>query len=292
MRLLRYGPRGEEKPGLVDRSGQARTLFPALLDITAEVLSPEGLAVLSAIDPEKLPLIPDDTRLGMPVAGIRQIIGIGLNYREHAAEAGFELPKEPIVFQKAIGSLAGPNDGIVLPDGATKVDWEAELGVIIGRKATRVLEQNALLHVAGYCIVNDLSERSWQLERGGQWNKGKSFDGFCPVGPWLVTQNDVPDPQRLDLWLEVNEQLRQRSNTADMIFTVAQIVSYVSQFMTLFPGDLITTGTPAGVGHGLRPPQFLAAGDVVRVGVSGLGMQRQDVLNQGPNAPESRSQSL
>jgi 2-keto-4-pentenoate hydratase/2-oxohepta-3-ene-1,7-dioic acid hydratase in catechol pathway len=256
------------------------------------VLSPEGLAVLSAIDPEKLSLVPDDMRLGMPVAGIRQIIGIGLNYREHAAEAGFELPKEPIVFQKAIGSLTGPNDGIVLPEGATKVDWEAELGVIIGRQATGVLEPNALQHVAGYCIVNDLSERSWQLERGGQWNKGKSFDGFCPVGPWLVTQDEVPDPQRLDLWLDVNDQLRQHSNTADMIFTVAQIVSYVSQFMTLFPGDLITTGTPAGVGHGLRPPRFLAAGDVVRVGISGLGVQRQDVLNRGPNAPGSRWQSL
>lgn len=278
MKLLRYGPLGQELPGILDGAGRIRSLHPAIADITPAVISPEGLRVLQAIDPEKLPLAEGTPRIGVPVAGIRQFVAVGLNYRKHAEEAGLEIPKEPVIFNKALTSLSGPNDNVMIPSGAEMTDWEVELGFIIGRTAHYVAEKDALAHVAGYCVANDVSERHWQLHRAGQWGKGKSFDTFAPIGPWLVTQDEIPDPQTLELSLQVNGKRQQGSNTSDMIFSVAWLVSYISQFMTLLPGDLIITGTPAGVGLGMKPPRFLKAGDVMTVSVSGLGEQRQRVV--------------
>ncbi len=277
MKLLRYGPKGNEKPGLLDDSGRIRDLSNQVADIDASTLAPERLAALAKMNVEALPVVDGSPRMGVPVSGIGKIIAIGLNYSEHAKESGHDLPTEPIVFTKAVTALTGPNDGIVMPKGSQKTDWEVELAVVIGRKTQYVEESDALEYVAGYATMNDVSEREFQLEKGGQWVKGKSFDTSAPLGPWLVTTDEVKDPQALNLWLEVNGESRQKGNTRTMIFSVAHLISYVSRFMTLLPGDVITTGTPPGVGLGYKPPIFLKAGDVVRLGVEGLGEQRQDV---------------
>ena len=277
MKLLRYGPAGREKPGLLDADGRIRDLSGIVSHIDSGLLAPARLEHLSRFDPVKLPLVRGAPRLGVPYTGIGKFIGIGLNYSDHAAEAGMAVPKEPIVFMKATTSITGPSDGIVLPRGATKVDWEVELGVVIGSRAQYVDEADALRHVAGYCVVNDVSERSFQLERGGQWDKGKGCDTFGPIGPYLVTAESIADPQDLDMWLDVNGEPRQRGSTRTMVFGVAHLVSYVSQFMTLMPGDIIATGTPPGVGMGRKPQQFLKAGDVVTLGIEGLGEQRSRV---------------
>ena len=277
MKLLRYGPKGNEKPGVLDEMGRVRDLSNQVADIDASTLAPERLAALAKMNVEALPVVDGSPRMGVPVAGIGKIIAIGLNYSEHAKESGMDLPVEPIVFTKAVTALTGPNDGIVMPRDSKKTDWEVELAVVIGRKAQYVEEADALSYVAGYATMNDVSEREFQLERGGQWVKGKSFDTSAPLGPWLVTADEVRDPQNLNLWLEVNGETRQKGNTKTMIFSVAHLISYVSQYMTLLPGDVITTGTPPGVGLGCNPPVFLKAGDVVRLGVEGLGEQRQDV---------------
>lgn len=275
MKLVRFGMSGSERPGLVGQDGAVRDLSGLIGDITPDVLSPEGLSRLRAIDPSRLPLAPEGERLGVPVSGIRDIFAIGLNYRDHAAEAGMALPPEPVLFSKATGSLSGPNDPVVLPPGALKGDWEVELALVIGKPAFLVSEEDALSHVAGYLICNDVSERAFQLERSGQWIKGKSADSFCPLGPWLVTSDEVPDPQNLKLWLDLNGQRMQDGSTANMVFGVAFLVSYLSRYLTLKPGDVITTGTPAGVG--LKSGRFLKPGDVMRLGVEGLGEQRQAV---------------
>jgi len=277
MKLLRYGPAGREKPGLLDAEGRIRDLSSIVSHIDSNLLTPSRLEHLSRFDPVKLPLVRGTPRLGVPYTGIGKFIGIGLNYSDHAAEAGMPVPSEPIVFLKATTSITGPNDGIVLPRGSTKVDWEVELGVVIGTRAQYVDEASALRHVAGYCVVNDVSERNFQLERGSQWDKGKGCDTFGPIGPYLVTAQSIADPQKFDLWLDVNGEPRQRGSTRTMVFGVAQLVSYVSQFMTLMPGDIITTGTPPGVGMGRKPPQFLKPGDVVTLGIEGLGEQRSRV---------------
>ncbi|PHV04420.1 2-hydroxyhepta-2,4-diene-1,7-dioate isomerase [Janthinobacterium sp. BJB412] len=278
MRLVRYGRPGKEKPGLIDDEGKLRDLSGVLADIDAATLSDKALRKLAKVATASLPLVRGTPRFGVPVAGIGKFIGIGLNYADHAAEAGLEAPKEPIVFMKAISCLNGPDDAIVLPKGSKKTDWEVELGVVIGSRAQYVSEADALNYVAGYCVVNDLSERSFQLERGPQWDKGKGCDTFGPVGPWLVTRDEVLDVQRLDLYLEVNGKRMQTGSTETMIFTVAQIVSYLSQFMTLEPGDVIATGTPPGVGAGRKPQRFLKKGDTLRAGIAGLGEQQQDVV--------------
>ena len=279
MKLLRHGPVGAERPGALDADGQARDLSLLVPDFTPEWMAPDKLGALAAIDLRKLPLVPAGSRLGTPVAGVRQFVAIGLNYRKHAAESGLEIPKEPVVFTKALGSLAGPNDDITLPEGSEAGDWEIELGLVIGTLARKVPVAQALAHVAGYCLANDVSERDWQIKRNGQWGKGKSFDGFGPIGPWLVTADELPDPQRIPLELSVNGTVRQRSNTADMIFPVAEIVSYLSQFMTLLPGDVVITGTPEGVGLGVKPtPVFLRRGDVMALSAGPLGTQRQRVV--------------
>ncbi len=277
MKLLRYGPAGREKPGLLDADGRIRDLSSIVSHIDSGLLAPARLEHLSRFDPVKLPLVRGAPRLGVPYTGIGKFIGIGLNYSDHAAEAGMEVPSEPIVFLKATTSITGPNDGIVLPKGSTKVDWEVELGVVIGTRAQYVDEADALRHVAGYCVVNDVSERNFQLERGSQWDKGKGCDSFGPIGPYLVTAASIADPQDLDMWLDVNGEPRQRGSTRTMVFGVAKLVSYVSQFMTLMPGDIIATGTPPGVGLGRKPPQFLKPGDVVTLGIGGLGEQRSRV---------------
>ncbi len=277
MKLLRYGPKGAEKPGLLDNDGRIRDLSNQVTDIDGSVLAPERLAALGKLNANTLPLVEGSPRLGPPVAGIGKIIAIGLNYSEHVKESGMEMPKEPVMFTKAVTAINGPNDPVIMPKGATKTDWEVELAVVIGRKAQYVEEGHALDYVAGYAVMNDVSERAFQLERGGQWVKGKSFDTSAPFGPWLVTKDEIGNPQKLNLWLEVNGVRRQNGNTGTMIFGVAHLISYVSQFMTLLPGDVITTGTPPGVGLGLKPPVFLAAGDVMRLGVEGLGEQRQEV---------------
>jgi 2-keto-4-pentenoate hydratase/2-oxohepta-3-ene-1,7-dioic acid hydratase in catechol pathway len=277
MKLLRYGPSGREKPGLLDAEGRIRDLAGIVSHIDSGLLAPQRLEHLSRFDPVKLPLVRGTPRLGVPFTGIGKFIGIGLNYSDHAAEAGMAVPTEPIVFFKATTAITGPNDGIVLPRNSSKVDWEVELGVVIGTRAQYVDEQDALNHVAGYCVVNDVSERHFQLERGGLWDKGKGCDTFGPIGPYLVTADSVADPQNLALWLDVNGEQRQRGSTATMVFGVARLVSYVSQFMTLLPGDIIATGTPPGVGMGRKPPQFLRAGDVVTLGIEGLGEQRSRV---------------
>jgi len=277
MKLLRYGPMGQELPGILDSMGNIHALRPIVRDIDATVLSPEGLRFLGALDISKLPLVSSPGRLGSPIGAVREIIAIGLNYREHAKESGLPIPSEPVVFGKSTSSISGPDDDILLPPVSGKTDWEIELGIVIGAVARRVTKEVARQYVAGYCMVNDVSERAWQIERGGQWGKGKSFDTFTPVGPWLVTGDEL-DPNALDLNLQVNGQTRQQGNTSDLIFDVDTVVSYVSQFMTLMPGDLIITGTPAGVGLGMKPPKYLADGDVVDMSVTGLGTQRHAVI--------------
>ncbi|WP_397473276.1 fumarylacetoacetate hydrolase family protein [Pusillimonas sp.] len=278
MKLLRYGPVGEEKAGALDAQGRIRDLSLLVPDLTPEWLAPERLKALTAIDLEKLPLVDDSVRIGTPVGGSRQFLAIGLNYRKHAEEAGMDIPKEPVIFTKAITSLCGPNDDIVLPEGSQEGDWEIELGFIIGTTARKVSVEKALEHVAGYCLANDVSERNWQIKRGGQWSKGKSFDTFGPIGPWLVTTDEIPDPQTLEMELKVNGETKQKSTTADMIFSVAQIVSHLSQFMTLLPGDVVITGTPSGVGLGMKPQQFLKKGDVITLSIDQLGTQKQKVV--------------
>ncbi|KMO12884.1 ureidoglycolate lyase [Methylobacterium platani] len=278
MKLLRYGPAGQEKPGLLDAEGRIRDLSGHLADLGPDALGREALARLKAIDPASLPAVDGSARLGTPVANVGKFIAIGLNFADHAAESNLPVPKEPIVFTKAISSLSGPNDDVMLPKDSVKSDWEVELGIVIGTRASYVEEAQALDHVAGYCLVNDVSEREYQIERGGTWDKGKGCDTFGPVGPWLVTSDEVGDPQSLDMWLDLNGRRMQTGNTRTMIFTCAQIVAYVSRFMTLMPGDVITTGTPPGVGMGMKPdPVFLKAGDVMTLGIEKLGEQRQDV---------------
>jgi 2-keto-4-pentenoate hydratase/2-oxohepta-3-ene-1,7-dioic acid hydratase in catechol pathway len=278
MKLLRYGPAGFEKPGLLDSSGAIRDLSGVVDHVTSEHLSDKGLAKLAKIKPESLPKVDGSPRLGVPYLGISKFIAIGLNYADHAAESNLPIPSEPIVFSKATTCISGPNDDIMLPRDSTKTDWEVELGVVIGTTARYVEKERALAHVAGYCVINDISERNFQLERGSQWDKGKGCDTFGPIGPWLVTRDEVPDPQALDMWLDLNGQPMQRGNTRTMVFGVAQLVSYVSQFMTLLPGDIITTGTPPGVGMGKKPQRYLKAGDRMTLGIAGLGEQRQRVV--------------
>src|SRR5579863_2841122 len=279
MKLLRYGPAGHEQPGLLDSHGRIRSLAGTISELSPEQLSAPALARLAAVDPTSLPVASGSPRLGVPFAGTRKFIAIGLNYADHAAESNLPIPTEPVVFTKAVSCLQGPNDDVMLPKGSKKTDWEVELGVVIGTTARYVEERDALEHVAGYTLINDISEREYQLERGGTWDKGKGCDTFGPVGPWLVTRDEVGDVQRLDMWLDVNGQRMQTGNTYTMIFTVARIVSYLSQFMTLEPGDIITTGTPPGVGMGRKPePVYLAAGDTIRLGIEKLGEQRQSVI--------------
>ncbi|WP_373989036.1 fumarylacetoacetate hydrolase family protein [Duganella sp. BuS-21] len=279
MRLVRYGRPGKEKPGLIDDEGKLRDLSGVIADIDAAALAPKALRKLEKIAHATLPLVRGNPRFGVPVARVGKFICIGLNYSDHAAEAGMAAPQEPIVFMKAISALNGPDDPIMLPQGAKKTDWEVELGIVIGARAQYVSEADALKFVAGYTVVNDVSERAYQLERGGQWDKGKGCDTFGPVGPWLVTQEDVYDVQDLDLYLDLNGKRMQTGNTATMIFTVAQIVSYLSKFMTLEPGDVIATGTPPGVGMGRKPQRFLKKGDVLRLGIAGLGEQQAEVIS-------------
>ena len=278
MKLFRHGAVGCEKAGALDANGVKRDLSLLVPDITPDWLAPEKLNAIAAIDLQKMPVVPEGTRIGAPVGGVRQFLAIGLNYRKHAAESGMEPPKDPLVFNKAITSIQGPDDDVLSPEGSRTVDWEVELGVVVGVKAQRVSRESALSHVAGYCLANDVSEREWQHKRSGQWVKGKSFDTFGPLGPWLVTAEEIPDPQAIPLTLSVNGAVRQKSNTSDMIFTVAEIVSHISQFMTLLPGDVIVTGTPEGVGAGMKPPQFLARGDLVELDGGVLGRQRQRVV--------------
>ncbi|MBK6865835.1 MAG: fumarylacetoacetate hydrolase family protein [Ideonella sp.] len=277
MKLMRHGPKGAERPALVDADGMLRDLSGVLADIGPAALAPQSLERLRALDPGQLPLVAQAMRIAPPWAGCAKFICIGLNYADHAAEAGAPIPSEPIIFMKPTSALVGCNDAIVLPQGSVKSDWEVELGVVIGSKARYVAEADALAHVAGYCVVNDVSEREYQLERGGTWDKGKGCDTFGPVGPWLVTADEVADPQALAMWLELNGRRMQSGNTRTMIFGVAQLVAYVSRFMTLYPGDLIATGTPPGVGLGHKPPLYLKPGDEMRLGIAGLGEQRQRV---------------
>jgi len=279
MKLCRYGAPGTEKPGLIDADGRIRDLSGHVADLGPAELSKDGLAKLAAIDPASLPLVEGDVRYGPCVTGTRHFVAIGLNYADHAAESNLPIPEEPVVFNKWVSCIQGPNDPVTVPRDSKKTDWEVELGVIIGTTASYVDEANALDHVAGYCVINDVSERHWQQERGATWDKGKGFPTFGPVGPWMVTADEVDDPQQLSMWLDVNGERKQDGSTATMIFTVAQIVSYLSQFMTLLPGDIITTGTPPGVGLGQKPePWYLKAGDVVELGIEKLGQQRQDFV--------------
>jgi 2,4-didehydro-3-deoxy-L-rhamnonate hydrolase len=279
MKLLRYGPAGREQPGVLDAEGRIRSLAGRVSDLGPGELSPQALRRLAAIDPATLPLVEGSPRIGLPVAGTRKFVAIGLNYADHAAEAHQPIPSEPVVFLKAVSCLNGPNDEVILPQGSRKTDWEVELGVVIGTRARCVDERSALEHVAGYVVVNDVSEREFQLERGGTWDKGKGCDTFGPVGPWLVTREEVPDVQSLGLWLEVNGVRMQSGNTRTMIFSVARLVSYVSRFMTLEPADILTTGTPPGVGAARKPaPVFLQPGDTVRLGIDGLGAQEQRIV--------------
>ena len=275
MKLLRYGPAGREKPGLLDRNGGIRDLSGVVTDIDGAALAPAALDRLRATDPASLPLVSGTPRLGPCVGQVRKFVAIGLNYRQHAAEAGQPVPTEPIFFLKATSSICGPDDDVIIPKASQKTDWEVELGIVIGTLARYVPSHEARAHVAGYCVVNDVSEREFQMERGGQWTKGKSADTFGPIGPWVVTADEVPDPGRLALWTEINGRRTQSSNTADLIFGVDDIVSYVSHFLTLEPGDVIATGTPSGVGFGMKPPQFLKPGDRMRLSVEGLGEQNQ-----------------
>ena len=278
MKLVRYGRPGQEKPGLIDASGQLRDLSSLVSDIGPDQLGDAALQALRQHDASTLPSVEGSPRLGSPLTGIRKFIAIGLNYADHAAESGLPIPAEPVVFMKATSCIQGPNDAVMLPRGSVKTDWEVELGVVIGTRARYVSEAEALGHVAGYCTVNDISEREYQIERGGTWDKGKGCDTFGPLGPWLVTRDEITDPQNLNMWLDVNGQRMQTGSTQTMVFSVAKIVSYVSEFMTLEPGDVITTGTPPGVGLGMKPPVYLKAGDTMALGIEGLGEQRQVVV--------------
>ncbi len=284
MKLVRYGRPGHEKPGLIDQEGKLRDLSGIVDDIGPAELSDKTLAKLAKLKPAKLPAVRGKPRFGTPVAQVGKFIGIGLNYSDHAAESGMPIPAEPIVFMKAVTSLSGPDDDVMLPKEFSKADWEVELGVVIGTKAQYVSERSALDYVAGYCLVNDVSERAFQLERGPQWDKGKGCDTFGPVGPWLVTKDEIPNPQRLGMWLDINGERRQTGNTRTMIFSVAKIVSYLSRFMTLMPGDIIATGTPPGVGMGMKHQQFLAPGDEMHLSIEGLGEQRQKVVRYKKSA--------
>lgn len=278
MKLVRFGEKGGEKPGLIDASGQLRDLSGHITDLDGGAYAPDSLKKLAAIDPSSLPAVSGTPRLGAPVTGISKFVAIGLNYVDHAKETGAPIPAEPIFFLKANTSLCGPNDAVEKPRGSTKLDWEVEIAAIIGTRAKYVSEADALSHVAGYCICNDVSERNFQTERGGTWTKGKSHDTFGPLGPWLVTKDEIADVQNLSMWLDVNGERRQTGSTSTMIFTMAKCVSYVSQFITLLPGDIITTGTPPGVGMGMKPPKFLNVGDVVTLGIEKLGEQRQVIV--------------
>ena len=282
MKLMRHGPKGSEQPALIDADGKLRDLSGVLADINASTLSPHGLKRLHELNPSTLPLIETPGRIAPPWAGLGKFICIGLNYADHAAESGQPVPAEPVIFMKASSALIGCNDPVVLPKNSLKSDWEVELGVVIGSTARYVSEADALDHVAGFCVVNDLSEREYQLERGGTWDKGKGCDTFGPVGPWLVTKDEVPDPQNLSMWLEVNGKRFQNGNTKTMVFNVAHLVSYVSRFMTLNPGDLISTGTPPGVGMGQKPQLYLKPGDSIKLGIQGLGEQQQKVHAWNP----------
>ena len=282
MKLLRYAPVGQEKPGVLDAQGRVRDLSTVVPDLAGDALLPASLARLRALDIDSLPLVPgvpqQDLRLGACVGQVGKFLGIGLNYADHAAEAGMAVPPEPVVFTKWTSCICGPDDAVQLPRGSVKTDWEVELGVVIGQGGRYIDEADALNHVAGYCVVNDVSEREYQLERAGTWDKGKGFDTFGPIGPWLVTADEVPNPQALKLWLELDGQLRQNGSTATMVYGVAFLVSYLSRFTTLQPGDVITTGTPPGVGMGHKPPVYLHAGQTMRLGVEGLGVQTQAVV--------------
>ena len=279
MKLVRYGNPGKEKPGLIDAKGTLRDLSAVVKDIGPDQLSDAALAKIAKLNTDKLPAVKGKPRMGAPVNGVRKFIAIGLNFADHAAESNLPIPAEPIVFMKTTSCIQGPNDPVMLPKGSKKTDWEVELGVVIGKEARYVSQKDALGHVAGYCTVNDVSEREYQIERGGTWDKGKGCDTFGPIGPWLVTRDEVPNPQKLQMWLDVNGVRRQTGSTKTMIFGVAKIVSYVSQFMTLQPGDVITTGTPPGVGMGIKPAAvYLKKGDVVTLGIEGLGDQRQEVV--------------
>jgi len=278
MKLVRYGTKGKEKPGLIDAQGQLRDLSAHIAEIGWAELSAPGRQRLKRIDPATLPPVKGKPRLGVPFTGISKIIGVGLNYRDHAIETGAAIPTEPVLFMKATTAINGPYDEIILPRGSVNTDWEAELGLVIGKTARYVAEDQALSYLAGYVTFHDVSERDFQKNRGGSWDKGKGCDTFAPIGPWLVTPDEVKDPQQLRVWCTVNGQPRQESNTSQMIFSCAFLVHYISQFMTLNPGDVICTGTPSGVGLGMKPPQFLKAGDVVRIGVEGLGEQSQKVV--------------
>ena len=278
MKLCRYGKNGFEKPGIIDSEGKLRDLSKVVENIGPNEISPRGLKMLAALKPESLPLVSGKPRFGVPYVGIGKFVAIGLNYTDHAKESGMPIPSEPVVFMKATTCISGPDDDVIEPPGSTKLDWEVELGIVIGTKAQHVSEAKALDHVAGYCVVNDVSERAFQLQ-SSQWDKGKSYDTFGPIGPWLVTTDEIRDPQTLGMWLDVNGKRFQTGNTRTMIFSCAQIVSYVSNYMTLLPGDIITTGTPPGVGLGIKPnPVFLKVGDVMTLGIDGLGEQRQKVV--------------
>lgn len=278
MKLLRVGEAGKEKPTLLDVNGQLRDLSAHVADIAGETLTPEGLAKIAALDPQSLPELAEG-RLGACVGGTGKFICIGLNYSDHAAEAGAVVPPEPIVFMKATSAIVGPNDNVLIPRGSVKTDWEVELGVVVGKTAKYVSRAEALDYVAGYCVINDVSEREYQLERSGQWTKGKSCDTYGPTGPWLVTKDEIPDVQKLGMWLTVNGEKVQNGSTDTMVYGVAFLVSYLSQFMSLHPGDIISTGTPPGVGMGFKPPRYLKDGDVVELGIEGLGQQRQTFIN-------------
>ncbi|PTM44982.1 2,4-diketo-3-deoxy-L-fuconate hydrolase [Sphingomonas aerolata] len=278
MKLLRYGPIDHEKPGMLDADGAIRDLSGVVGDIAGDALTPEGIATLAAIDPATLPLVDGTPRYGACVGAVGKFICIGLNYSDHAAESGMDVPKEPVIFNKWTSAICGPDDAVEMPRGSTKLDWEVELGVVIGKPGRYIDEADAMAHVAGYCVINDVSEREYQLERGGTWDKGKGCDTFGPIGPWLVTADEVPDPQALRLWLEVDGHKYQDGTTATMVFGVAEIVSYLSRFMSLQSGDVISTGTPPGVGLGQKPPKYLAVGNVMRLGIDGLGEQTQRVV--------------
>ncbi len=279
MKLVRFGSKGLEKPGILDAQGRLRDLSAHVPDIAGDVLEPEGLARILALDPDSLPLVEQDVRVGPCVGGVGKFICVGLNYADHAAETGAEIPPEPILFMKATSAISGPNDPVIIPRGSEKTDWEVELGVVIGAQARYVDKAEAMEHVAGYCLIHDVSERAFQTERGGQWTKGKSCDSFGPIGPWLVTRDEIADPQQLPLWLSVDGEMRQNGSTRTMIFGVSTLVSYISQFMSLQPGDIISTGTPPGVGLGMKPhPVYLRPGQTVRLGIDGLGEQSQTTV--------------
>jgi 2,4-diketo-3-deoxy-L-fuconate hydrolase len=288
MKLMRYGPKGKEKPALVDAANRIRDLSGVLPDITAHTLSRAELTRLAGLDIEALPVVEAPGRIAPPYQGIGKFVCVGLNYADHAAESGLAVPAEPILFMKSTSAVIGSNDPVVLPQGSVKSDWEVELGVVIGETARYVSEADALKYVAGYCVVNDISEREYQLERGGQWDKGKCCDTFGPIGPWLVTSDEVDDPQQLNMWLDVNGHRFQNGNTKTMVFSVAQLVSYISRFMTLYPGDIISTGTPPGVGMGQKPaPVYLKPGDIMRLGIEGLGEQQTTVHAWDPKLIDS-----